>query len=98
MLLNKKINEIHRLYRPLLRHHGYQRLLDKTGTVTIVTQRVIGESAVVSMLTLLNPTPDRAGVYACRPEHLDPVYVWLHIVQGKTSLATAAVTGNLKVY
>jgi len=62
-------------------HHGDQRLLDKTGAVTIVTQRVVGESAVVSMLTLLNPTPDRAGVYACRPEHLDPAYVRLHIVQ-----------------
>ena len=64
--------------------------------MTIVTQRVVGESAVVSMLTLLNPTPDRAGVYACRPEHLDPAYVRLHIVQGKTTPTIAAVMGNLK--
>jgi len=62
-------------------HHGDKRLLDERGAVSIVTQRVVGEGAAVSTLTLLNPTPERAGVYTCRPEHLDPAYVRLHIVQ-----------------
>jgi len=62
-------------------HHGDKRLLDERDAVSIVTQRVVGEGAAVSTLTLLNPTPERAGVYTCRPEHLEPAYVRLHIVQ-----------------
>ena len=67
----------------LFRHHGDKRLLDERGSVSIVTQRVVGEGAAVSTLTLLNSTPERAGVYTCRPEHLDPAYIRLHIVEGK---------------
>ena len=77
----------------MFRHHGDKRLLDETGAVSIVTQRVVGEGAAVSTLPLLNPTPKRAGVYTCRPEHLDPAYVRLHIVQGK---ACSSLTGTVQ--
>ena len=64
-------------------HHEGTRLLDGDSKVSIVTQRVVGEGAAVSTLTLTNPTPKQSGIYTCRPENLDPASVRLHVIRGK---------------
>jgi hypothetical protein len=60
------------------------RLLDDGGrTISIVTQRVVGEGAAVSTLTLVNPSaPGDSGKYSCRPENLEPAHVSLHVIRG----------------
>ncbi len=65
-------------------HHGATRLLDDGGKrVSILTQRVVGEGAAVSTLTIRDPTPAESGRYTCRPENLDPASVRLHVIRGE---------------
>lgn len=73
-------------------YHGDRRLLDRDDSdydgdiddgVSIRTQRVVGDGAAMSMLTIERPAPRHAGRYSCRPANLDAAEVSLHVIKGE---------------
>ncbi|CAB4062714.1 unnamed protein product [Lepeophtheirus salmonis] len=85
-------------------YHEGRRIMNGLN-IKIDTKRIIGDGSAVSTITVFNSDKTYEGIYTCRPAHLDPSSVSLHVIQAEkpaamqreTSITSSAGTSGSSV-